>query len=823
MLDGEKSAKRYEPEKIDIENPNSCYALELKLIGQNKTVLEVGPATGYITRILKSFGNRVYCVEIDDEAAKEAEKYCDKIVVGDIEELDLDYYFKAEQFDVILFGDVLEHLRWPKKVLEKVKKYLKPDGYIVASIPNISHGDIILSLICGKFEYKSMGLLDETHLRFFTLENIFKMFRESGYKIAEVYSTKVKVGYSEFGDIVKKVPAPIVNFVKKLPYSNVYQFVVKAHHAEYPAEEAEIEEIPVSSIPIDEIVELQRKVLEYEKELRDLKISIEFKEEKIKDLKDRLERLEAELRQKDEENTRLREKISAKDEQIRKLTEDVMRLSSELESIKSSVTWRTVMKWHSLIERIAPLGTRRRRWYDLGIKGLRILVNEGLKSLYQKYKSYKALGKIESYVNNEKIRVDTEQEVEIIDKKVSVIIPTKNASPDFEYTLEKIRNQKGIKQIEIICIDSGSTDNTVEIAEKFGAKVYKIKPEEFNHGETRNHGAEMASGDYLVFTVQDAIPVGEYWLYNMIKVLEEDPDVAAVTCRQIPRNDADLFACWSMWYHYKALDFNRDKIITPPPNFDKLPPIEKRELCGLDDVSTAIRRDIFSKFKFRRTPFAEDLDLGIRLVKSNYKLAFLYSTAVIHSHVRNAYYHLKRSYVDRLALENILEHKSNHYPECSVEELSSSLLILYCSLNKAVERVVSNPAYKHGNELIISKVKDYMQESVREIGNSLNLEEMLECASFEESLKEFFSQLYMLNGARSVNKKITSTFLTAFFSSLESLKECPTTKYAKPEEVISAIYKIFAIHVGNLLAEKLRENIHDEKYENIRKLVEGGV
>ena len=231
MLNGEKSAKRYEPEMIDIENPNVCYALELKLVGRNKTVLEVGPATGYITRILKSFGNRVCCVEIDNEAAKEAEKYCDMMIVGDIEELDLDSYFEAEQFDVILFGDVLEHLRWPKKVLKKVKKYLKPDGYIVASIPNIAHGDIILSLICGKFEYRPLGLLDETHLRFFTIKNIFKMFRESGYKISEVYTTKCEVGYSEFGDVVKKVPLPIVNFVRKLPYSNVYQFVVKAYHA----------------------------------------------------------------------------------------------------------------------------------------------------------------------------------------------------------------------------------------------------------------------------------------------------------------------------------------------------------------------------------------------------------------------------------------------------------------------------------------------------------------------------------------------------------------------------------------------------------------
>jgi glycosyltransferase involved in cell wall biosynthesis len=173
--------------------------------------------------------------------------------------------------------------------------------------------------------------------------------------------------------------------------------------------------------------------------------------------------------------------------------------------------------------------------------------------------------------------VDLEKDVDLIEKNISIIIPTKNAGPDFDFTLEKIRTQKGIKEPEIIIVDTGSTDETVKLAEKYGATVYRIKPEEFNHGLTRNYGAEKVTGDYILFMVQDAIPIGNYWLYKMVKVLESDTKIAAASCRQVPRSDADLFASYTMWYHYRVMEFNNDKIVsTNKENFKKLTEIEKR-------------------------------------------------------------------------------------------------------------------------------------------------------------------------------------------------------------------------------------------------------
>ena len=246
----------------------------------------------------------------------------------------------------------------------------------------------------------------------------------------------------------------------------------------------------------EQVSQLTRSLEEKTKELNEFKVKSINLEQKIRGLEGELkekeslvERLNGELTAREKaieelrkEEQRVKSELAAREEQIRNLTEENIRLAAELDSIKSSVTWRAVMKWHSFVERVAPLGTRRRRWYDLGIKGLRVLVNEGFKSFWYRFKEYRVSKKFQVHsVPVSPVTEEREQEEEeIIDTKVSVIIPTKNAGEDFEFTLEKIRNQKGVREIEIIVVDSGSTDNTLEIAKKYGARIFRIKPEEFS-------------------------------------------------------------------------------------------------------------------------------------------------------------------------------------------------------------------------------------------------------------------------------------------------------------------------------------------------------
>ncbi|MEM3486339.1 MAG: glycosyltransferase, partial [Candidatus Methanomethyliaceae archaeon] len=139
------------------------------------------------------------------------------------------------------------------------------------------------------------------------------------------------------------------------------------------------------------------------------------------------------------------------------------------------------------------------------------------------------------------------------DFTVSVVIPTKNAGPEFEFLLRGLREQKGLNDLEVIVVDSGSKDETLAIAKSYGAKVIEIPPEDFSHSHSRNIGAENASGKYLFFTVQDALLPSSTFLFNLLQVKRSNP-IVAVSCAEFPREDSDLFYDMLSWNHYRFLD-----------------------------------------------------------------------------------------------------------------------------------------------------------------------------------------------------------------------------------------------------------------------------
>jgi SAM-dependent methyltransferase len=155
-----------------------------KFVGKNRRVLEMGCSTGYVSRLLKQSGCHVVGIECDGVAAHAAASICDQVVLADLngstwtEQL-------AERFDVVLMGDVLEHLLYPDEVLRRVRKLLLPGGVIVVSLPNVVHWSQRLKTLFGRFDYQSMGLLDRTHLRFFTLRSALALIENSGYRIVE--------------------------------------------------------------------------------------------------------------------------------------------------------------------------------------------------------------------------------------------------------------------------------------------------------------------------------------------------------------------------------------------------------------------------------------------------------------------------------------------------------------------------------------------------------------------------------------------------------------------------------------------------------------
>jgi len=157
----------------------------LKLVrGSNLKILDIGCGSGELGRLLKAKGHLVYGIEIDKKSYLLSKRKLDKVLLGDISTMTIPKNFR--NFDYIIFADVLEHLVNPPAVLEKVKPLLKKEGFVLISVPNIANWVMRLKLLFGIFNYSNSGLLDKTHLRFFTLKSLKRLINSAGYKIIKL-------------------------------------------------------------------------------------------------------------------------------------------------------------------------------------------------------------------------------------------------------------------------------------------------------------------------------------------------------------------------------------------------------------------------------------------------------------------------------------------------------------------------------------------------------------------------------------------------------------------------------------------------------------
>lgn len=171
-----KDKSYYDNEREDVQtliNPNS------------RKILDVGCGKGKLGRILKDKLNAVvWGVEYVDDIASFAAENLDSVISGSIE--DAIPRLPDKYFDTVIFADVLEHLVDPYDVLKKIKAKLSDKGEIVASIPNVRHWSVVKKLLEGEWEYQEFGIMDSTHLRFFTRKSIFNMFDKAGYMITNI-------------------------------------------------------------------------------------------------------------------------------------------------------------------------------------------------------------------------------------------------------------------------------------------------------------------------------------------------------------------------------------------------------------------------------------------------------------------------------------------------------------------------------------------------------------------------------------------------------------------------------------------------------------
>lgn len=158
----------------------------LRLIPKNSMrVIEIGCSSGALAREFKRLNP--HCnwlgIDIDMNYAQLAQRYCDESMAMDIETANSTFYQSQSERDCWVFGDTLEHLKDPWKVLGEIRNIMPSHGCIVACIPNAQHWSIIAKLSIGDFRYEDSGLLDKTHLRWFTKKTIIELFLSSGFRI----------------------------------------------------------------------------------------------------------------------------------------------------------------------------------------------------------------------------------------------------------------------------------------------------------------------------------------------------------------------------------------------------------------------------------------------------------------------------------------------------------------------------------------------------------------------------------------------------------------------------------------------------------------
>lgn len=215
--------------KIDLSDSNDSLSQIFKLIRSNSVVLDIGCATGALASKLANLKQcQVYGLEFNPESVKICRQ---KKVFTQVSEFNLNNIntqsfpqYKGK-FDYIVCADVLEHLTHPEQTLNILQTYLAPNGKIIISLPNIAHASIKTNLLLNDFSYTDIGILDRTHLRFFTYKSIAKLLTDSGLNIIKAHFITLPLdGWQPHK--LSELPPAIAKFIEQDAHSHIMQYIV---------------------------------------------------------------------------------------------------------------------------------------------------------------------------------------------------------------------------------------------------------------------------------------------------------------------------------------------------------------------------------------------------------------------------------------------------------------------------------------------------------------------------------------------------------------------------------------------------------------------
>lgn len=361
---------------LDVANRNVSQAQAVELVGSGARVLDVGCATGYLARALQRRGCRVWGVDRDADAAEPARAHLEQLVIADIEDAPLTDHFEKGAFDVLVFGDVLEHTADPVRVLRDALPLLAEGGRVVCSIPNVTHGSLRLAVLQGAWTYTDTGLLDRTHLRFFDRAGVRSLHAEVGLAVDVLRGVVLDPLGTEVRVDADALPAGTIAWVRAQPDAYVYQFLTSARLAG-PGDSLDLPElepaVPVEEVRLDdqhaqrhrdelatlrqledlaarrgaEVEQLRHRLLTLRDQVIGLEATASTSTRRLQVAVKRLETAERKLRNREEALTRLRTRMrAARSGQQRsartakRLEAEVRTLRAELSATTGSTSWR---------------------------------------------------------------------------------------------------------------------------------------------------------------------------------------------------------------------------------------------------------------------------------------------------------------------------------------------------------------------------------------------------------------------------------------------------------------------------------------------------
>ncbi|MQM30942.1 MAG: hypothetical protein CRU78_10635 [Candidatus Accumulibacter phosphatis] len=201
----------------------------VRMVGTGRKVLEIGAGPGSITRLLSRQNQcEVTAIELDDSAIEKLGEFCKRVIKIDLNTADWrDALSDDGPFESIVIADVLEHLVDPWQALAAARSLLARDGELIVSLPHVGHNAIVACLLNADFEYRDFGLLDRTHIRFFGIKNIQRLFQDANFKIVEARFVIRTPERTELAAQWNMLSDDLRTILARNPYGNIYQVVVK--------------------------------------------------------------------------------------------------------------------------------------------------------------------------------------------------------------------------------------------------------------------------------------------------------------------------------------------------------------------------------------------------------------------------------------------------------------------------------------------------------------------------------------------------------------------------------------------------------------------